>query len=133
MRARELAHGGKLLRARITAIGLAFGRSCSGGLAVTRGAGELIDGLAVPVELEPAQPVEDGEDGAFRGPRPVRVLDAEQHRSTLGLGIEPIEQRRARAADMQKAGGRGRKAGDDGGTHRSGKTLGGIERDSMPG
>ena len=29
-------------------------------------------------------------------------------------GIEPVEQRRARPADMQEAGGRGREAGDDG-------------------
>ena len=69
----------KLLGARIAAIGLALGKQLLGHLAMTLGAGELIDGLAVPVELEPAQAIEDGEDRAFGRARPVGVLDAEQH------------------------------------------------------
>src|SRR4029077_12624761 len=125
-RPRHFAHGGKLLSARITAIGLALREQPLGRLTVTRGARELIDWLTVPVELEPAQAIEDGKDRTFRGARPVSVLDAEQHRPTLGPGIEPIEQRRTSATDMQVAGGRGRKTRDDGGTHRSGKTVGGI-------
>ena len=118
-RPRHLAHGNKLLGARIAAIGLAFREKLLGGLAVARGARELIDGLAIPIELEPAQAVEDGEDGAFRGARPVGVLDAQQHLAALGSRVEPIEQRRARAADMQIAGGGGGKARDDGGAHGS--------------
>ncbi len=43
----------------------------------------------------------------------VGVLDAQQHRAVGVLRIQPVEQRRARAADVQIAGGRGGKAGDD--------------------
>jgi hypothetical protein len=44
----------------------------------------------------------------------VGVLDAQQH---LAAGVprkEPVEQRRARATDVQVAGRGGREAGDDG-------------------
>src|SRR5262249_17562148 len=116
-RTRNLAHGNKLLGARMAAIGLALAKQLLGSLAVTRSTRELIDRLTVPIELEPAQTVENRQDYAFRRARPVGVLDAQQHFAALGFGIEPIEQGRARAADMQIAGGRGRKTRDDVGSH----------------
>jgi hypothetical protein len=39
----------------------------------------------------------------------VGVLDAQQELAAGVAGVEPVEQRRARAADMQEAGGRGGK------------------------
>src|SRR5262249_12664522 len=99
-RSRHLAHGNKLIGARIAEIGLALAKQLLGSLAVPRSTRELIDRLTVPIELEPAQTVEDRQDRAFRRARPVSVLDAQQHFTALGFGIEPIEQGRARAANM---------------------------------
>src|ERR1700727_1313208 len=77
------------------------------------GALELADRLAVPIETEPFQPIENRVHGSLRGALPVGVLDAQQELAAEALGVEPVEQRRARAADMQEAGRRGREAGDD--------------------
>ena len=66
------------------------------------------------VEAEPViKPVEDGRDGGLGGALAVRVLDAQQHAAALGPGVEPVEQGRARPADMQEARRRRREAGDD--------------------
>ena len=43
----------------------------------------------------------------------VGVLDAQEERSAEPAGVEPVEQGRARAADVQEAGRGGREAGDD--------------------
>jgi hypothetical protein len=48
--ARLLAHRGELLRRGVAAIGLAAGEQLLGDLAVARGAAELVDDLAVPIE-----------------------------------------------------------------------------------
>ena len=77
------------------------------------GALELAHRLAVPVEAEPAQPVENGVDRLRRRALAVGVLDAQQELAADVLGVEPVEQRRARAADVQEAGRRGGEAGDD--------------------
>ena len=53
-------------------------------------------------------------DGGLGGALAVGILDAQQELAAGVAGVEPIEQRRARPADMQVAGGRGRKARDDG-------------------
>ena len=121
--ASALAHGLKLFRARVAAIGIALRKQLLGNLAMAFRARELIDGLAIPVELEPAQAIENGEDRAFGGARLVGILDAQQHLAAGVLGIEPIEQRRARAADMQIARGRGRKTRDDLFAHAIGEFL----------
>ena len=54
---------------------------------------------------------------ASRGALAVGVLDAQQELAAGVAGIEPVEQRRARPADVQEAGGRGSEAGDDGFAH----------------
>src|SRR5271154_2688708 len=77
------------------------------------GALELADRVAVPVEAEPFEPVENRIDRRLRRPFAVGVLDAQQELAAEALGVEPVEQRRACAADMQEAGWRGREAGDD--------------------
>ena len=87
-------------------------QKCFGDLAVPRGARELVDDVAVPIEPEPFQPIEDR----------VMAASVERSRSVSSMrraccrpcaGIEPVEQGRARAADVEEAGRRGRKAGDD--------------------
>ena len=84
-----------------------------GDLAVAVGARELVDRLAVPIEPEPGQPVEDRGDRRVGRALAVGILDPEQHLAAGVPGIEPVEQRGPRAADMQIAGGRGGEAGDD--------------------
>ena len=95
-------------------IGMPGGKQLLGYFAVPGRAGELIDRLAVPVDAEPAQALEDGVDRGLRGALAVGVLDAQQHLAAAAAGVQPVEQRRARAADMQKTGGRGGEAGNDG-------------------
>ena len=92
-----------------------------GDFAVPFRASELIDGLTVPIELEPTQAVEDRENCAFRGTRAVRVFDAQQHLAAFGFGVQPIEKGRTRTPDMKEAGGRRRETGEHG---RSGQRPG---------
>ena len=71
---------------------------------MARRARELEDDLAVPVEAEPGQPVENGGDGRIGRALAVGVLDPQQHLAAGVARIKPVEQRGAGAADMQKAG-----------------------------
>src|SRR5579862_2206841 len=54
-----LAHRLELFGRAIAAIGLAGGEQTLGDLGVMRGAGELKDDLAIPVEAEPSEAVDD--------------------------------------------------------------------------
>ncbi len=66
----------------------------------------LHDRPLVPVELQPAQRVEDLLDVLRRRALTIGVLDP-QHQLAAGVSREqPVEQRRARAADVQRAGRR---------------------------
>ena len=56
-------------------IGLALGQQLAGHLGVAGGAGELEDDLAVPIEAEPFEAVDDGVDGGLGGALPIGVLD----------------------------------------------------------
>src|SRR6185437_7159634 len=67
----------------------------------------------VPVETEPAQRVLDADDPLLAGAGDVGVLDAEhERRLTPGPGVvtrvEPVEERGARPADVERARRRGR-------------------------
>ena len=55
--------------------------------------------------------------GRFGGALAVGILDAQQELAAGVACVEPVEQRRARPADVQVAGGRGSEAGDDGFAH----------------
>ncbi|MEY9709268.1 hypothetical protein ABIF03_001410 [Bradyrhizobium elkanii] len=68
------------------------------------GAAELVDDLAVPIELEPLQAVQDGVDRLLGRAFTVGVLDPEQHLAAELPGIEPVEQRGAGTSDMEEAG-----------------------------
>jgi hypothetical protein len=66
--------------------------------------------LLVPSKIQPAQPVEDGIERSLRIALDVGIVDAQDHRAAVVAGVEPVEDERARAADMEKAGGRRREA-----------------------
>ena len=95
-------------------IGLAGGQHLAGHLGVTRRARELIGDVAVPLQAEPRQAVEDRGDRGLGGAGAVGVLDAQQELAAVVAREQPVEERGARAADMQEAGRRGGEAGDDG-------------------
>jgi hypothetical protein len=71
---------------------------------------ELTDGLAIPFQSEPSEPLDDRGHRRFRRAFAIGVFDAQQEGSAVAARVEPIEQSRPRAADMQKAGRRGREA-----------------------
>ena len=110
---RRLAHLLQLPRARVAVIGAAGGDEALGDLLVARGAGELVHGVAVPVDAEPGEAVEDRLDRGLGRALAVGVLDAQQHLAAVLLGEKPVEQRRARPADVQEAGGRRGETRDD--------------------
>ena len=96
----------EFLRARPAAIGLALGEQPVRHLGMPAGTLELEDGRLVRIEAEPGQAVEDGVDGALRGPLPVGVLDPQQEPAAMAAGEQPVEQRRSRPADVQITCGR---------------------------
>ena len=62
----------------------------------------------VPIEPEPAQPVEDAGHHFPRRPAGIGVFDAQHERPAMTPGVEPVEERGAGAADVQVSrGGRG--------------------------
>jgi len=79
-------------------------------IAFARAGGVAGERAFVPVEPEPAQAVEDDVHGLLRIARGVGILDAEDERAAGVAGIKPVEQRGARATDVQVAGRRGGKA-----------------------
>ena len=109
-----LAHRCQLFRRGIAAIGLALRQQLVRHLGMATGAGELHDGFVIPVEAQPFQPVEDRLHRILCGARTVGILDAQQEFAAGVPRIKPVKQRRAAAANMQEAGGRGSKTGDDG-------------------
>src|SRR5688500_6475875 len=61
-------------------------------------------GPLIPVETEPAQAVDDAGDHLPRRALRVGVLDAQHERAAMPPREQPVEERRARAADVQVAG-----------------------------
>ena len=95
-------------------IGVAIGQHLARDLGVTGGAGKLIGDLAVPLQAEPRQPVEDRGDRGLGRAGAVGVLDAQEERAAVMAREQPVEERRAGAADVQEAGRRGGETGDYG-------------------
>ena len=79
-------------------------------IAFARAGGVAGERAFVPIQPEPAQAVEDDVHGLLRVARGVGVLDAQDERAAGVAGIKPVEQGRARAADVQIAGRRWSKA-----------------------
>ena len=92
-----------------------------GNLGVALGPGGLADSLAIPIETQPAQSVQNRLGRLGRGTGVIRILDPQQELSAVVARKQPVEQRRARAANVQIPGGRGGETGDDG---RSGSSSG---------
>jgi hypothetical protein len=65
---------------------VAIGEELVRDLGMARGAGELIDRVAVPVEPEPAHPVEDRVDRRLGGTRAIGILDAQQELAAVDGG-----------------------------------------------
>ena len=91
-----------------------------GGFAVPRGAFELVGDLAVVLEIEPGEAIEDGVDRFRRGTGAVGVFDTQQIFAAHSLGEQPVKQRSSRAANMEVACRRGGETCDDAhrGEHR---------------
>src|SRR3954471_746715 len=66
----------------------------------------LIDDAVVPVEFEPLESLEDRASALVGAPRLVGVLDAEQKLTAELPRVKPVEERGARAPDVQISGGR---------------------------
>ena len=77
-------------------------------------------GPFVPVEAQPSQVVEDAVLGFARRSLRVGVLDAQHERAAVAARQQPVEQRRARVADVQMSG-RTRREAD---AHRVGRPRG---------
>mmetsp|Transcript_7884 Transcript_7884/g.19695 ORF Transcript_7884/g.19695 Transcript_7884/m.19695 type:complete len:603 (-) Transcript_7884:9-1817(-) len=101
-------------------------------------------GALVPVQAQPLEVAHHGLLGRARGARSVRVLDAQHELAAVAFGVQVVEQRGARAAHVQVAGGGGRKAhahlsarglrglgGGSGLSHSSAHILGGPSRRAL--
>ncbi len=110
---RHLAHLRKLVRRRVTAIGMPRRKQLLDHFGMTRRAGELVNRLAIPGDAEPAEAVEDGVDRRLGRALAVGILDLQQHLAAAPARIQPIEQRGARAANMQKTSRRRCEARND--------------------
>ena len=89
-----------------------------GDLHMARGTLKLTDDVAVKIQSQPGQPLQNGGRGFGSGPRAVCVLNAQQEFPTAAPGIEPVKERSARPANVQKPCGRGGETGDDRRGHR---------------
>ena len=106
---RSLAHLVELVLGGVAEIGAAGGEQSLGDLAMPRGACELIDGVAVPIDSEPVQSVEDGVDRRLGRALPIGVLDPQQDLAAPSTGVEPVEQAPSaprRYAEIRSARGR---------------------------
>ena len=111
-------HGSHLFDGHVTAIGMASRDKCVHCGAMGVSPGMLIDGRRIGIEAEPREPIQNHLYGALGRPLTVRVFDAQKKLPAVVTGIEPIEQRRPRRADVHGAGGRGGDTGDDRCGHR---------------
>src|SRR5262249_53311511 len=109
-----LAHAGEPLRRAPAAVGVAAGEQLLGVLPVDLAPLRLpvrpvraadVRSL-VPVELQPAQALEDRRLGRRVVPGPVGVLDPQDELAALLAGEGQVEERLVRAADVRQAGRR---------------------------
>ena len=103
----------QLSRGGITAIGMAAGQQFARHLGMAIGAGELIDHIAIPLKIQPGHAIQNRGNRRFGGAGAIGVFNAQAEFAAMVAGEQPVEQRRARPADVQKTGGGRGKAGDD--------------------
>jgi hypothetical protein len=77
-------------------------------------AGAIKGGTFVPVETEPAEAIEDGQQRLGLVAIRISIIDAKDELPTLAPGEEPVEQRRSDATDMEVTRRAGSKASADG-------------------
>ena len=100
-----LAKGFDLVLGGEAFIGMSTGQHLMGDLGMAGDAGELADGLTIPIEPKPAHAVENGLRRLRGRAGAVGIFDPQQELATTRAGIKPVEQRRARGADMHDARG----------------------------
>ena len=74
---------------------------------MAREVGALVDDVSVPLEAKPLESVEDRAGAFVRAAGSVRVFDPEKELAAVVFDVEPVEERRARATDVEVAGGAG--------------------------
>ena len=99
------AHFFKLLLRCIAAVGVAICQQRLGNFDMARAALGLEHRRLVIIEPKPVKPADDRVYRFLGGARLVCILDPQQRLAAVVTRIEPVEQRGARAADMQEAGG----------------------------
>ncbi len=119
----RLAHLLELGGCRVAAIGAARVEHLLRHLLVALGALRLVDDVAVPIEAEPAQPVEDRVDGGRRRAFAVGILDPQQHGAAVPPRVKPVEQGRPGASDVEETRRRRREARDHGLWHDDSQIL----------
>ena len=82
-------------------------------LAIPIHAARLVERPSSCVQPEPLHAVEDDLRRLVGGALAIGVFDAQDERAAVAACIEPGEQRRAHAADVQHAGGTGSETGTD--------------------
>ncbi len=94
----------ELLRSAEAAIGRAALEQPIGVAPVLLESGALENHLFIPVQPQPAQPIEDGLRTFLGAAGPVRVLDAQQEDSSEPAGQQPVEESGSSASHVQEAG-----------------------------
>ena len=89
---------------REIAVGFAFVNQAAGRRAMLLGVGRLKDHLLIVVETEPLEPLDDRPGRFVRRSLQVRVFNAQQKLAADFAREQPVEQGRARGADVQIAG-----------------------------
>ena len=110
---RQLSFGVELRRRADARVGVAAREQFPHFVLVERKTLGLIKRTFVVAELEPLHRVKNGLNRFRRGALAVGVFDAKNKFAAVMTGKQKIEQRRARAADMQITGGAGSEAGSD--------------------
>src|SRR5262249_3394861 len=103
----------ELLGRGVAVVRLAVSQQLARYLGMSSGAPELVGDVAVPLQAEPGQTIENCRDGGLSRACAIGIFDAQQVLAAVMARVEPVEERSARAANMKEAGrGRG-EAGDD--------------------
>ena len=104
---------GQFLRREIAAIGLPCRQQLMRHFGMALGAGKLEYGRFVATKAQPIKAVENGLNRGLGRAGTVGILDSQQIFAAVVPRKQVVEQRGARAADVEIASGRGRKARDD--------------------
>ena len=71
---------------------------------VTRDIGALKDDLLIPGQSQPLEPLEDRASALVGAARAVGILDSQQKDAVVFAHVQPVEERGAGTANMEKAG-----------------------------